>query len=92
MEVDCAWCGLVTVAMRELGCAVSEADGGGLCQFICPLCGRLVTKRLGLLDIRALILAGVSTSQLAPLELLEHKNGDVVSWDDVLDFRLALRA
>lgn len=90
IEAECAWCGLVTLNIDELGCAVSEGNDRGLCEFVCPFCARVATKSVGLLEIKALVLAGARILVHAPLEFLETKKGAPVSWDDVLDFRLAL--
>lgn len=89
VEGECAWCGMVTVPIDHLGCIASEADERGLCQFGCPLCGRLATKSVSLLEVKTLLVAGARLLHHAPLELLEPKTGDTVSWDDVLDFGLA---
>ena len=92
VEVDCAWCGLVTLEIGELGCLASDAEERGLCQFMCPLCNRLTMKSVRLLEIKTLIVAGAQVLATAPLELLEPKTGDPLSWDDVLDFTLALNS
>ncbi len=89
VEAECAWCGLVTVAIDDLGCSASQADERGLCEFVCPLCERLVTKSVSSLEVKTLLVAGAHVLARAPLELLEPKTGDALSWDDVLDFGLA---
>lgn len=89
VEAECAWCGLVTVAIDDLGCIASHADERGLCEFVCPLCARLATKSVSLLEVKTLLIAGARVLPHAPLELLEAKEGDALSWDDVLDFGLA---
>ena len=89
VEGECPWCGLVTVAIDDLGCIASQADERGLCQFVCPLCGRLASKSVSLLEVKTLLVAGARLLAHAPLELLEPKTGDAISWDDVLDFGLA---
>lgn len=89
VEAECAWCGLVTVAIDDLGCIASQADERGLCEFVCPLCGRLATKSVSLLEVKTLLVAGARLLTRAPLELLEAKSGPELSWDDVLDFGLA---
>lgn len=89
VEAECAWCGLVTVSIDDLGCIASLADDHGFCEFVCPLCGRLATKGVSLLVVETLLVAGARPLAHAPLELLEPKKGDALSWDDVLDFRLA---
>ncbi len=89
VEVDCPWCGLVKVDDRGARVCRVGRRGGGLCQFVCPLCGRLATKSVSLLEVKTLLVAGAHLLAHAPLELLEPKKGDALSWDDVLDFRLA---
>lgn len=90
VEGACAWCGLVTVAIDQFGCTPSQADGAGLCQFVCPVCSRLNTRGVGLLEIKTLIVAGARFVPTAPLELLEARTGGALTWDEVLDFSLAL--
>lgn len=90
VEAECGWCGLVTLPIEDLGCIASQADDRGLCEFVCPLCGRLATKSISLLEVKTLLLGGARLLAQAPLELLESKQGDALSWDDVLDFGLAL--
>lgn len=89
VEAECAWCGLVTIVISDLGCVASQADELGLCEFVCPLCGRFVTKSVSLLEVKMLAVAGARLLDQAPLELLEPKTGEALSWDDVLDFALA---
>ena len=91
VEAECTWCGLVTLDIGEIGCLASEADNGGLCEFVCSSCGRIAVRGINLIDVNTLIIAGARPLTHAPLELLEPKTGDPLSWDDVLDFALAFK-
>ncbi len=82
----------MTVTIHDLGCTASDVDERGLCQFVCPVCGRLATRSVSLLEVKTLIVAGAVALPHAPLELLEPKKGDPISWDDVLDFSLTFEA
>ena len=92
VEGECGWCGLVTMAIHDLGCIASDDGKQGLCQFVCPVCDRLAIRGVTLLEVKTLLVAGAVPLDRAPLELLEAKQGDAISWDDVLDFSIAFQA
>lgn len=86
----CYHCGPVTLPCSAFACEVSEADEEALCEFRCPRCQRLLFHAVPAIDFPVLRMLGVGRSQSLPFELLEPHAGRPVSWDDILDARLAL--
>jgi hypothetical protein len=91
MKAECRVCGSVDVAADDLRCEIIGV--GGLCEFSCPFCRRLTLviteadRTLELWKVGAGRIVGV-----VPFEVLESHDGPPLSWDDVLDFQLALDA
>lgn len=92
VHATCRWCGEIQVGLDELRCSARLAeDPGGLCEFRCPVCDRLVLRAVAAEESAMLLEAGARLLGGAiPFELLEERSGPPVSWDDVLDLRLAL--
>jgi hypothetical protein len=81
----------VDVAAADVRCEVSEQGSDALCEFACPICRRLILLASAEDRTRALWIAGAGRiAGAVPFEFLERHDGPRISWDDVLDFRLAL--
>lgn len=90
---QCPFCGEVTVGAPSLRCEHDPARPEGLCEFACPICSRLVLVRTGVPEVLALRAAGAGgIGGAVPFEVLERHGGSPVTWDEVLDARLALEA
>lgn len=92
IRVACPWCGSIGLPPGEVRCAqaVREAEPG-LCEFNCPTCGRLIILPATPAGVAAA--RDVGAAELrgpVPRELLEAHGGPTLSWDDVLDLRLAV--
>lgn len=93
VQADCRWCGPVDVATGDVRCEVPEQGSEALCEFACPICRRLILLATPPDRTRALWTAGAGRMiGPIPFEVLERHDGPPISWDDVLDFRLALEA
>ena len=94
VQVSCPFCGPAALRAGALRCGVDPEDSSrGLCQFTCPSCARLVFVDTPQAEANVLLAEGARRfSGLAPFELLEAHEGAPVSWDDFLDFHLALSA
>ena len=94
VQVSCPFCGPAELPAGALSCGVDPEDSSrGLCQFTCPSCARLVFVGTvqGAADV--LLVEGARPfAGPAPFELLEAHRGAPLSWDDFLDFHLALSA
>ena len=94
VQVSCPFCGPAELAAGALACGVDpEGSSRGLCQFTFPSCARLVF--VGTVEAAANVLLAEGARPFAgpaPFELLETHRGAPVSWDDFLDFHLALSA
>ena len=90
VHTRCPWCGLVELLVSELTCSgAGPGEDRGLCQFTCPECSRPVFVAVSPSDVALLWTEGAGEGCL-PLELLEPHSGPPLSWDDLLDFHLAL--
>lgn len=89
VRVTCAGCGQVECPVGDLRC---EARGSqGILEFACPFCQRLALAKMQ--AWRALALQALGAARMTgpiPFELLEPHEGPVVSWDEALDYHLAL--
>jgi predicted RNA-binding Zn-ribbon protein involved in translation (DUF1610 family) len=94
VQASCPSCGPVEVSARAFSCGVDlRGTRRGLCQFTCPTCARLVF--LGTAPVAADVLLDQGAHPFAgaaPFELLEVHRGEPLSWDDLLDFHLAVSA
>ena len=91
VRVVCPGCGPLVVPAAELRCEL-EADGGkGICELRCPACSATLVVRAEAAAVEAMRGAGAGhMSGSVPFELLEPHTGPPLSWDDLLDFKLAL--
>lgn len=90
-RATCPLCGVVLVHPSKVRCAFSgEEAQQGLCEFSCPVCGRVLLRGTGPDAVSALWQQGAGTLAPAPFELLEPHLGLPLSYDEALDFHLAL--
>jgi hypothetical protein len=96
VRAACPTCGPVLVDGELLRCEMEPAapkPSRGLCELICPGCSRALLFPTAAAVLKALFEGGVQHSSGAvPFELLEAHTGPALSWDDLLDFKLALDA
>ena len=91
VQSGCPSCGQVVVPASSVVCGTSQSDSAALAQFECPRCGRPLLRPLEITEVSTLLLFGARTSTSAmPFELLESHIGPPVSWDELLEFHLAL--
>lgn len=91
VRAECPWCGTVELEPGHLRCEVEPSGAQALCEFICPVCSRLVYARTTPEGVLAVRLAGAGNiSGVIPFELLEPHDGPALSWDDFLDLRAAI--
>ena len=63
----------------------------GLCELICPSCSQPILFATAPAVIEALFEGGAKhPAGVVPFELLEPHAGPPLSWDDLLDFKVAL--
>ena len=93
VRVVCPGCGPLVVPAAELRCEV-EADGdNGLCELSCPVCSATLLVRAPAATVEVMRDGGAGhMTGSVPFELLEPHTGPPLSWDDLLDFKLALDA
>lgn len=94
MQVECRFCGEVSVSVASVRCALeSQSTDQGLCELACPICSRTITLRAEAAIVGLLFLEGASTMAGAvPFEVLEPHAGAALSWDEVLDAKVAMSA
>lgn len=92
VHATCSWCGEVQLGVQELRCTARLADDpGGLCEFRCPVCDRLLLRAVEVEESAMLLEAGADLlAGAVPFELLEERAGPALDWDDLLDLHLAL--
>jgi hypothetical protein len=90
VRVVCPGCGPVVVPANELRCELEAAGERGICELRCPLCTATVLVPAVASSVKTMHGAGAGHMSIAPFELLEAHVGPPISWDDVLDFSLAL--
>ncbi|MCB0914088.1 MAG: hypothetical protein H6525_06770 [Actinobacteria bacterium] len=88
IKVTCPDCGDIDLQPTDL--QLSVAPTWATYRFRCSECGEMVRKPADTEIVDLLSSAGVPTSVI-PAEVLEVRSGPVISYDDVLDFALALR-
>jgi hypothetical protein len=90
VEARCAWCGVVPLDADGLHVHVRR-EHGGLLEFRCPTCDRLNLRRLSPGEVAVLSGVGIDpVERPAPFELMELRSGPPLTWDDLLEFHLAL--
>jgi hypothetical protein len=92
VRVACPGCGPMVVPADEFMCGLDAAGATGLCELRCPVCSATVILRAEAAAVETMQRAGAKGLTMAPFELLEPHPGPPLSWDDFLDFKLALDA
>ena len=91
VRVVCPGCGPVVLPAKELRCELEPAGANGICELSCPVCSTMVLVPAGPAAVETMRDGGAGhMSGSVPFELLEPHTGPPLSWDDVLDFKLAL--
>ena len=88
IKVTCPDCG--DIDLHPVDLELNVAPTWATYKFRCSECGETVRKSADTEIVDLLSNAGVPTSVI-PAEALEARNGPAISYDDVLDFALALR-
>ena len=88
IKVTCPDCGDIDLQPFDL--ELSIAPTWATYKFLCSECGEPVRKPADPEIVDLLSGAGVPTVVI-PADVLETRDGPVISYDDVLDFALALR-
>jgi hypothetical protein len=87
----CPGCGPMVVAAADLCCELEAAGRDGICELRCPVCSTTILVPAVAPAVQTLWRVGAGhMSGIVPFELLESHAGPPLSWDDVLDFKLAL--
>jgi hypothetical protein len=87
----CPGCGPMVVSAAEIHCELEAAGRDGICELQCPVCSTTILVPAVAPAVETLWRAGAGhMSGIVPFELLETHAGPPLSWDDVLDFKLAL--
>ena len=92
VRVVCPGCGPVVVPATDLRCELEAAGQAGICELRCPVCASTVLIPAVASAVETIRGAGAEGMTIAPFELLEPHAGPPISWDDVLDFKLALES
>lgn len=94
VQASCPFCGPVELPARAFSCGVDpDKSSRGLCEFTCRICARLVFLGTAQAAADVLLVEGAHPfAGPAPFELLEAHRGAPLSWDDLLDFHLAISA
>lgn len=91
VRVVCPGCGPLVVPAEEFRCEVEANGNQGPCEMRCPVCSNHVLVPAVASAVETLRKAGAGhMSGSVPFELLESHTGPPLSWDEVLDFKLAL--
>ncbi len=91
VRVVCPGCGPVVLPATELRCELVASGDKGICELRCPVCSTMVLVPAGPAAVETMRDGGAGhMSGSVPFELLEPHSGPPLSWDDVLDFQLAL--
>lgn len=88
IKVTCPECGDIDLQPADL--ELSVAPAWATYTFLCADCGESVSKPADAEVVDLLSSAGVRTVTI-PAEALERRSGAAITYDDVLDFALALR-
>lgn len=91
IKAACPVCGEVDLEASEITLRISPVAGASGYSFVCPECGCLVEKPADGRVVQLLVSGGVRAQTLdVPAEVLERRAGPPISYDDVLDFALAV--
>jgi hypothetical protein len=91
IRVTCPGCGDLELSADELRLVVAEATDASFYSFRCRRC-RLAVRRPASHGVVMLLMSGgvVAETLAVPAEALEARSGAPISYDDLLDFLLAL--
>ena len=93
VRVVCPGCGPLVVPAADLCCEIEAEGGKGLCELRCPVCSTTLVVRAAAAAVETMRDGGAGhMTGSVPFELLEPHTGPPLSWDDLLDFKLALDA
>jgi len=91
VRVTCPGCGPLVVPVAEVRCELEAKADKGICELRCPVCSATLVVPAGAAVVETMRGAGAGhMSGSVPFELLEPHAGPPLSWDDLLDFKLAL--
>jgi hypothetical protein len=91
VRLQCRKCGPLLVPAAELRCGLEPVGERGICELRCPICHRIILIPAIASVVEALFRGGAShITGAVPFELLERHTGPALSWDELLDFKLAL--
>ena len=87
----CARCGDVELPVREVRVRVCTSMCHRQYAFTCPVCGMAEVRSADERSVEVLLSAGASlTTWALPAEAYEHRVGDPIDHDDLLDFHGSL--
>ena len=91
IKATCPGCGDVELASPQVRLVVCSVSAWSFYAFHCPTCTDEVRRHATDEVVRLLSTGGVTAEPWdVPAEALEERSGSSISWDDVLDFSLAL--
>lgn len=91
VRVVCPGCGPLVVPAADIRCEVEAEGSTGLCELRCPVCSATLLLRAQATAVETMRDGGAGhITGSVPFELLEPHTGPPLSWDDLLDFKLAL--
>ncbi len=91
IKATCPACGDVELTPAQVRLVVCSVTAWSFYAFDCEGCVEEVRKHASEDVVRLLTTGGVSSEPWeVPAEALEERTGATISWDDVLDFTLAL--
>lgn len=91
IRTTCKQCGEVLIRSIDVQLHLSENEAQNYYEFQCPQCG---TTGGGMADkqfIEILVSSGVKPDEPVVTHAQHQENKKALSWDDYLDFKLALR-
>lgn len=93
IKASCPSCGDVELTPTQVRLVVCSVKSWSYYAFTCPTCQEEIRKPAGR-DVVALLISGgvVAEPWSVPAEALEHHEGPVLTYDDVLDFALWLNS
>ncbi|MET0902946.1 MAG: hypothetical protein ABWZ52_06895 [Acidimicrobiales bacterium] len=92
IKASCHDCGDVEFGVRDLEVRVCTQDEQGTYVFRCPGCRMSVVKPAEPRIVDLLVASGVQLVEWhLPAELFEHRGGDALNHDDIIDFHQLLQ-
>lgn len=93
VRATCPKCGDVELTVNDVQVQVCVTTAQSTYSFVCPECATLVNKEANESVVESLTSAGSRlVAWTLPAELYEPKSGPAISYDDVLEFHLALES